>query len=323
MTQMRASVLIPVKNGGALLGDVLDAVRNQKTDWPFEILVVDSGSTDGSVELARSRGVNVFTIPPEEFRHGKTRNLLAARSSGEFLVFLTQDAKPASQQWLASLVDGCDADASVAGAFGPHRAHPEARHVTHRELEAHFSGFGSELNFSRLEDRLRFDSDPGYRQFLHFFSSNNSCIRRSVWQKLPLPDVAFAEDQTWALEAIKAGYAKAYVPTAMVFHSHDFGVWETFQRNFDEARSFERYFGYRMQSGVYDALRSSVGLGRRDAAWLKEAGLGGWRLFKNSIYMFGIEVARTMGQLFGTRHQLMPVWFQKIASRDQQMQIKG
>lgn len=320
---VRASVLIPVKNGGPLLAEVLDAVLAQQAPWPFEVLVIDSGSSDGSVEIARSRGVDVTTIPPQEFSHGGTRNALAQRARGAFLVYLTQDAKPASDQWLVNLVEGCDANDSVAGAFGPHRAHRGARHVTHRELDEHFAGFGKSLTLTRLDDKARFESDPGYRQFLHFFSSNNSCIRRSVWEKLPLPDVAFAEDQTWALSAIKAGYSKAFVPEAVVFHSHDFGVWETFQRNFDEARSFERYFGYKLQTGVVGAMRSSAMLARRDYSWLRAAGLNGWRLVKNSAYMVGIEFARTAGQLLGTRHQTLPAWLQRRVSRDQQMQSKG
>lgn len=140
---------------------------------------------------------------------------------------------------------------------------------------------------------------------------------------MPLPDVEFAEDQTWALEAIKAGYTKAFVPEAMVFHSHDFGVWETFQRNFDEARSFKRYFGYDLQDGVVSTLRSAAMLGRRDYIWLREAGLSGWRLTKNTIYMVCIEGARTLGQLMGTNHLSLPDWLQKIVSRDQQIQHRG
>lgn len=88
---------------------------------------------------------------------------------GEFLVFITQDAKPADVHWLRNLVNGCDAAPDVAGAFGPHRAHVEARHVTHRELEMHFGGFGRDLSIARLEDSERFALDPGYRQWLHFF----------------------------------------------------------------------------------------------------------------------------------------------------------
>lgn len=176
----RASVLIPVKNGGALLGQVLDAVLAQQAPWPFEVIVMDSGSADGSPELVRARGVRLESIPPAEFGHGRTRNALAALSRGDFLVFITQDAMPAHDRWLASLVAGCDAAPDVAGAFGPHLAYPQARHVTQRELREHFAGFGSALSVVRLDDPERFARDPGYRQWLHFFSNNNSCLRRSV-----------------------------------------------------------------------------------------------------------------------------------------------
>ena len=316
----RASVLIPVKNGGALLGEVLDAVLAQSTPWPFEVIVVDSGSRDGSVECARQRGVRVEVIPAAEFGHGRTRNYLASLSRGDFLVFITQDARPADAHWLRHLVEGCDSAPDVAGAFGPHRAHPGARHVTERELAEHFAGFGSVLSRVQLEDRERFDREVGYRQWLHFFSNNNSCLRRSVWEKLPFPDVMFAEDQTWMLSAIKAGYAKAFVPEAAVYHSHDFGVWETLQRNFDEASSFQRDFGYDMQRSLARALASAVLLARRDARWLRQAGVRGWSWLKHSAYMAGIELARTLGQFLGTRHQSLPAWLLRVISRDQALQ---
>ncbi|ADU98432.1 glycosyltransferase family 2 protein [Alicycliphilus denitrificans] len=316
----RASVLIPVKNGGALLGEVLDAVLAQSTPWPFEVVVVDSGSRDGSVECARQRGVRVELIPAAEFGHGRTRNYLASLSRGDFLVFITQDARPADAHWLRHLVEGCDSAPDVAGAFGPHRAHPGARHVTERELAEHFAGFGSVLSRVQLEDRERFDREVGYRQWLHFFSNNNSCLRRSVWEKLPFPDVMFAEDQTWMLSAIKAGYAKAFVPEAAVYHSHDFGVWETLQRNFDEASSFQRDFGYDMQRSLARALASAVLLARRDARWLRQAGVRGWSWLKHSAYMAGIELARTSGQFLGTRHQSLPAWLLRVISRDQALQ---
>ena len=323
MNPIHASVLIPVKNGGHLLGEVLDAVLAQQTPWPFEVIVMDSGSSDGSVALARARGVRVEAIPAAEFGHGRTRNLLASMSTGQFLVFLTQDAKPASPHWLKNIVQGCDSEPSVAGAFGPHIAHPQARHVTHCELRQHFAGFGDRISVVRMDDPVRFAADPGYRQWLHFFSDNNSCIRRSVWEKLPLPDVAFAEDQTWALRAIEAGYAKAFVPDAVVYHSHDFGIWETLQRNFDEARSFNRYFGYRIQDSLPQALKSAVHLALRDRSWLQSGGLRGWRLFKNAGYMACIELARVLGQYLGTRHDRLPAWLLRSVSRDEQLQRVG
>lgn len=323
MHQPRASVLIPVKNGGPLLGSVLDAVLGQVTPWPFEVIVMDSGSSDDSIAQARSRGVRVESVAPADFGHGRTRNLLASMASGDFLVFITQDAKPAHDRWLAHLVAGCDAAPDVAGAFGPHLAYPQARLVTRRELEQHFAGFGASLSVTRMEDAERFSRDPGYRQWLHFFSNNNSCLRRSVWEQLPFPDVMFAEDQTWALRAIEAGHAKAFVPEAAVYHSHDFGVWETLQRNFDEARSFEMYFGYRLQDSAIRALAAVPRLARRDGAWLREAGESGWQLARDACYMTAVEAARVLGQYLGTRHERLPRWLLRLASRDQQLQRRG
>lgn len=323
MNKVRASVLIPVKNGGALFGEVLDAVLAQQTDWPFEVIVMDSGSTDGSIAAAQSRGVRVETVAPQDFGHGRTRNLLGSLSQGEFLVYITHDAKPAHDRWLAALVQGCDSDPSVAGAFGPHRAYPEARHVTHRELEEHFAGFGAELTVARLEDKERYRNDVGYKQWLHFFSNNNSCLRRSVWEKMPFPEVMFAEDQTWALHAVEQGYGKAFVPEAMVYHSHDFGIWETLQRNFDEARSFDLYFGYRIQDNFKNSIRSVAYLLRRDHGWLRTAGLRGVKLIKNSAYMAAIEIARITGQYLGTWHSRLPVWLLRRVSRDQALQRIG
>lgn len=323
MTHVRASVLIPVKNGGPLLGDVLDAVLAQDAPWPFEVIVVDSGSSDKSVECARSRGVRVETIPAAEFGHGRTRNMLASLAQGQFLVFITQDARPAHAHWLRNLVEGCDFTPRVAGAFGPHRAHPDARPVTHRELDQHFAGFGEKLSVVQLEDRARFATDAGYRQWLHFFSSNNSCIRRSVWEQLPLPDVAFAEDQTWALRAIEAGHSKAFVPDAPVYHSHDFGIWETLQRNFDEARSFNLYFGYRLQGSFREAVKSAMYLAKRDWNWLRGDGLRGLSLVKSATYMAFIEMARIVGQYLGTRHARLPRWLLQSISRDERLQRLG
>ena len=91
------TVAIPVRNGGALLDDVLTAVRAQRVDRPLELLVADSGSTDGSRELALRHGAGLIDVPPGKFSHGATRNLLAERAGGAHVAYLTQDAVPADQ----------------------------------------------------------------------------------------------------------------------------------------------------------------------------------------------------------------------------------
>src|SRR5262245_24012573 len=94
------SVLIPVLNGGEDFARCLDAIARQQLDEEFEVVVVDSGSEDGTPDLARARGAKVHEIPAAEFHHGETRNLAAALASGEKLVFTTHDAYPPGEDWL-------------------------------------------------------------------------------------------------------------------------------------------------------------------------------------------------------------------------------
>ena len=86
------SVVIPTKDGAATLPALLDALERQRVDVEVELVVVDSGSTDGTVALARERAHRLITIPPGEFNHGLTRNRGIEASRGDLVVLLVQDA---------------------------------------------------------------------------------------------------------------------------------------------------------------------------------------------------------------------------------------
>ena len=107
--KMKASVVIPTKNGGEPFKRVLDEVIDQTTPWQYEILVVDSGSTDDTLHYCAQKGVRVHTIAASEFGHGKTRNLAISLTTGEFIALITHDARPASKTWLQSLVAAVEA----------------------------------------------------------------------------------------------------------------------------------------------------------------------------------------------------------------------
>jgi len=119
------SVLIPVKDGGADLVRCLQAIATQTVDDQMEVVVVDSGSTDGSPDRARELGATVHEIPADQFVHGATRNLAAQLSQGDVLVFTTQDAVPADDEWLARLVRALEGD-GIAGAYGRQLPHEDA-----------------------------------------------------------------------------------------------------------------------------------------------------------------------------------------------------
>lgn len=313
----KASVIIPTKNPGAIFKQVLARVLEQDTPWSFEVIVIDSGSNDGTVEFAQSQSdVQVISIPPKDFGHGRTRNFAISKSTGEFAVLLTHDALPAETTWLHELVSAVDQQPTIAGAFGRHIAYSDASIYTQKEIDQHFAGFLAHPTIvSRDTDPVRFTNDQGWRQFLHYYSDNNSCLRRSVWEQIPYPDVEFAEDQIWARNIIDAGWAKAYAQNAAVYHSHDYGIFERLQRAFDESCAFRSLFGYLLGGSSSQMLRSIVGLCRRDWQWGR----------KNSVplnvifHRLGENVSLVIGHGLGARGETLPQWLQKRLSRDKKL----
>ncbi len=321
MTQIfKVSVVIPVKNGGTRFVEVLDRVLAQETPWPWELLVIDSGSKDGSVEAAQARSVRVHPIAPTEFGHGRTRNLGAALTTGEFIAYLTHDALPTDARWLVNLVTALENCPDAAGAFGRHEAYPEHYPPLVRDMALFFDGF-LQNNPAQITDRARYDADVGLRQFMHFFSSNNALLRRRVWEIMALPDVHFAEDQLWAKRVIEAGYARLYVPNACVFHSHDLNVADSYRRAFDEARSFKQLFGYAVLAKFSDVVRQWARLCVRDWRWIGDAPGLTWRERLGWRRRMPLRVAaKLLGLYAGTHWDQLPSWLTQRSSRDEVLQ---
>ena len=129
------TVVIPVKDGGEDLMRCLDGVAAQRVDEEVEVVVVDSGSTDASVDRARAAGAVVTEIDPAEFGHGRTRNLGVQIARGELLVFTSQDAVANDERWLAGLAAAARSGAEVAGAYGRQLPHHDARPPDRRSGE--------------------------------------------------------------------------------------------------------------------------------------------------------------------------------------------
>jgi rhamnosyltransferase len=273
------SIVIPVKNGGDIFEEALTAVFAQNTSYSFEVVCIDSGSTDDTLETIGKFDCKLIRIPPEEFGHGKTRKLGAEESSGEFLVFLTHDATPANGSWLQSFIEAMEADPEIAGGFGKHVPYPDADIFTKRDLTRHFANFGEENTVFQLtdENRTRYEAELMYRMHLCFFSDNNSCIRRSAFEAHPYRDVAFAEDQVWAKEMIELGAKKLYCPNATVYHSHSYTAAETAARAFDEYKGLYDIYGYRMAESYTGMLAATVKQDIRDARYAlgRGAAIGG------------------------------------------------
>ena len=265
---MDVSIVIPTKNGGELLERVLKKIFEQKTTYEYEVICVDSGSTDGTIEVIKKYPCRLFQIEPKDFGHGKTRNFGAAQGTGEFIVFITQDALPYDDLWLQNFIDAMKLDEEVVGGFGKHYPYPDCNEPDKRDLKLHFAGFGEENTIYRMESKERYETEEGYRHFLAFFSDNNSCLRRSVWEKYPYPDVNFSEDQIWMKQMIELGFKKVYCPTAAVYHSHNYPLNTYFKRYYDEYKGIYQIHRYRMYHSVKAMMKGIIYLCGRDVKYI-------------------------------------------------------
>ncbi len=298
------TVAIPVRNGGTLLERTLKALARQSVE--HELLVCDSGSSDGSADLARAHGARVLEIAPEQFSHGGTRNLLVREATGAHVALLTQDAEPADERWLESLLAGFDLAADVGIAYGPYRPRPDAATQVRIELERWFDSLSPDG--TPQVERLRPDERAlpaleliGRRGF---FTDANACMSREAWERVPFREVPYAEDRVLAIDMLRAGYAKAFVPRAAVLHSHDYTTMQELRRCFDEWRGLREVYGWREPAGpghLLRQLRGQLGQARRELA---PTGIATTATTFATVSRH--HVARLVGAVLGSRADLLP-----------------
>ncbi len=219
-----ASILIPAKDEAVNIRLCLDAVLSQQTSKRFEVILVDSGSTDGTEEIVRTYPVRLYTIKPEEFHHAGTRNYLASLAQGQYLVYLNADAFPASPTWLDSLL-GNFSDPTVGAVYGRHL--PKQNCNLERQVVL-ATMYGSE----RIVKEPSRKKELGYRYY--HLSTVNAAIRKTVWEANNFPEeLKIYEDVGIAKRILDGGWKIVYEPAATVFHSDNHKVSYLFRRYFD------------------------------------------------------------------------------------------
>ncbi len=274
MSAPSVSVVIPAKNGRPTVAGCLDGVLRQDYPGVVEVLVVDSGSSDGTLDdIAARPSVRLHKIAPAAFDHGDTRNLGAGMTSGELIVFLVQDAEPVGDRWLADLVAPL-ADPEVAGAFSRILPRPDAGPLVKRgcqgdlcygdqRIEAHW---GSAAEWAAL--------DPHSRRVRCNFNDVSSCIRRSVWERMPFVRGMFGEDIKFARAALEAGWRLVFEPASEVLHSHEYEASTVYARTFVDAQMNERFLGRTCIEKLNHVFIMTARSWADDRRYLAHAGLG-------------------------------------------------
>ena len=229
------SVLMPTWQGEEFLERVFTALADQDLALPWDVLVVDSGSTDRTLELLEGFRAD-FPVPlavrgihQVEFDHGDTRNLMAALSTGDLCVFLTQDAIPSGPSFLTDLVRNFE-DPDVGAAYCRNLPRPDADLLT-KVFSADDPGYRAERREVRLADVPDYDLlDPHARRLLYNFNDVASAVRREVWERHPFPRTWFGEDILMARALLEGGWTVVYDVDATVEHSHDYDADETRKR---------------------------------------------------------------------------------------------
>lgn len=279
--------MIPTWNGGARFRELLLALASQ--DREHELVVIDSGSRDGTPEAARTAGARVLTIPQSEFNHGATRNRAIAETHGEVVALLTQDALPIGPSYLANLARPF-ANPRVDGAYARQYPRPDCDPILAERLRR-WSASRNEPSLQVLSpgdpagSKALFDALPPIERYLScIFDNVASALRRSTWERLPFPERTFGEDVAWGRAVLLAGGAIAYEPTASVEHSHRIDIVREFKRLYCDHRNLYELFdlfqvrnwravwhGGKGQRGVYRELLESQPLGALERRW--------WRLY--------------------------------------------
>ncbi len=258
-----ASVFLPAFNAGLQFKTVLERLTEQDTPFKYDILVIDSGSSDGTLDVIKSfkaKNVRLQQIANKEFQHGRTRNLGIASTEGDYVALLTQDTLPANRHWLARLIGGFAVSSRVAGVIGRHRAYPEHGPFLARDINAMFDRLADFDPLYSLEQGLPSFIYPAglhWQMTLQFYSDNNSAMARSVWKVLPYPEIDWGEDQVWAWEMLRAGFHKVYVDDACVFHSHRDTFANCYDVSVKEGMMFARHFGWNLHPNPA-ALESEI-----------------------------------------------------------------
>lgn len=235
------SVVIPVKNEALKIKACIDGILSQtvKVD---EIIVIDSGSTDGTIEILKSyEKVKLIEIAGKDFNHGMTRNLGVSHVKSDYVVLTVGDARAYNNYWIEGMLSGFT-DNDVVAVCGKQVVPPDKDKNPvdwYRPI-----GTGSIARYQYKDGA--FDTLTAVeKKKVCGWDDVTAMYKTDVLRALPFRKTSYSEDALWAMDALKAGHAIAYSPEAMVYHYHFENPDYTYKRTFTVLYHMYKFFGYK------------------------------------------------------------------------------
>jgi len=217
------SIVIRAYNEEKYIGRLLEGIQ-QQTIKDVEILLVDSGSTDGTVSISESFGARVVRIPSSEFTFGRSLNLGIQEATGELIVIASAHVYPVYPDWLESLLRPFE-DKNVALTYGKQRG-PDSAKFSEQQIYQHW-----------------YPDISQWHQATAFCNNANAAIRKNLWQQNPYDETLTGlEDLAWGKWAKEQGYAIAYMAEAEIIHVHNETPKGIFNRYRREAMAFKKIY---------------------------------------------------------------------------------
>ena len=251
---MKNSIIILTRDAEETIGKILRSIYSQNCFEKYEVIIIDSGSEDKTTSIIKSFPAILIEQSPSAFHHAKTRNLGAEISSGEILIFLNGDAFPSDKNWILKLTQ--------------HFIHEDVSAVYGKQLPLQginpINQFRMMCNYGDKRIIKTKDSLSKYGIRTYFFSTANCAIRKSVWESFRFPEyIPVYEDTAFIKNIINAGYKVVYEPDAIVYHAHNYSIFDIFQKYFDTGYIY-KFLGYfektssRLESEGISYLKSGV-----------------------------------------------------------------
>jgi len=215
------SIIIPTYNGGHIFSKCLEMIGRQDYGGEIQLIIVDSGSADGTIQLAERSGALTKRIHRRAFHHANTRNEAVLLADFNSIVFTVQDAVPCSTSWLSDL-DRSLCETGMAAVYTDQIPHDDARPYARFEIESISKARGQGKKIQQIESLEAFMAMP-YDEAYRTIGLDNVCAiyKKELLLHTPFPEVDFAEDIAWAFKNMLLGHRLLYQPDIKVKHSHN------------------------------------------------------------------------------------------------------